>query len=278
MSTIIALWKRGLKAFIRNKTGLIFSLIFPFFFVYVFGAIFKNDFIDNPIAYMLSGVIITTVFESALNLASSTVDDMVGGFMKEVLVSPAKRIYVALGQLLSAATVATLQGILILVIGLFIGIEFHNFTTPIYILITMIFIGIVFSGVGLFMATKVRNGQTFQIVKTAVTMPLTFLSGAYIPLSMLPNTLKVIAYLNPMTYATAFFRMIVLEKANLSTSELLKEGLVVDINGFLITPFMTFIIILTIGIIFLLLSTISFVKTDFSRLNRSATDGNAIWG
>lgn len=67
MNTIFALWKRGMKAFIRNKTGLIFSLVFPFFFVYVFGAIFKNDAIENPTAYMLSGVIITTVFESSLN-------------------------------------------------------------------------------------------------------------------------------------------------------------------------------------------------------------------
>lgn len=278
MNTVFALWKRGLKAFIRNKTGLIFSLIFPFFFVYVFGAIFKNDFIDNPIAYMLSGVIITTVFESALNLASSTVDDMVSGFMKEVLVSPAKRVYVALGQLLSAATVSTLQGILILVIGLFIGIKFTDWRTPLLVLFSMIFIGIVFSGVGLFLATKVRNGQTFQIVKTAVTMPLTFLSGAYIPLSMLPGSLRFVAYFNPMTYATAFFRMIVLEKAGLSVPELIKEGLVVEINGFAITPFMTFAIILIIGLVFLLLSTISFVKTDFSRLNRSATDANALWG
>lgn len=278
MNTVFALWKRGLKAFIRNKTGLIFSLIFPFFFVYVFGAIFKNDFIDNPIAYMLSGVIITTVFESALNLASSTVDDMVSGFMKEVLVSPAKRVYVALGQLLSAATVSTLQGILILVIGLFIGIKFTDWRTPLLVLFSMIFIGIVFSGVGLFLATKVRNGQTFQIVKTAVTMPLTFLSGAYIPLSMLPGSLRFVAYFNPMTYATAFFRMIVLEKADLSVPELIKEGLVVEINGFAITPFMTFAIILIIGLVFLLLSTISFVKTDFSRLNRSAADANALWG
>lgn len=278
MNTVFALWKRGLKAFVRNKTGLIFSLIFPFFFVYVFGAIFKNDFIDNPIAYMLSGVIITTVFESALNLASSTVDDMVSGFMKEVLVSPAKRVYVALGQLLSAATVATLQGILILVIGSFIGIRFTKWSTPFFVLLSMIFIGIVFSGVGLFLATKVRNGQTFQIVKTAVTMPLTFLSGAYIPLSMLPKSLRFVAYLNPMTYATAFFRMIVLEKAHLSVPDLIKEGLVVEINGFAITPFMTFAVILIIGLIFLLLSTISFVKTDFSRMNRSATDANALWG
>jgi len=278
MNTVFALWKRGLKAFVRNKTGLVFSLMFPFFFVYVFGAIFKNDFIENPIAYMLSGVIITTVFESALNLASSTVDDMVSGFMKEVLVSPAKRVYVALGQLLSAATVSTLQGILILVIGLFIGIKFTDWKTPFLVLLSMIFIGIVFSGVGLFLATKVRNGQTFQIVKTAVTMPLTFLSGAYIPIAMLPGSLRFVAYFNPITYATAFFRMIVLEKTDLPISDLIKEGLVVEINGFAITPFMTFAIILIIGLVFLLLSTISFVKTDFSRLNRSATDANALWG
>jgi len=278
MNTVFALWKRGLKAFIRNRTGLIFSLIFPFFFVYVFGAIFKNDFIANPIAYMLSGVIITTVFESSLNLASSTVDDMVSGFMKEVLVSPAKRIAVAMGQLLSAATVATVQGVLILIIGLFIGIKFTTWTTPIYILFAMIFVGLAFSGVGLFLATIVRSGQTFQIVKTAVTMPLTFVSGAYIPISMLPDTLKYVAYLNPMTYATAFFRMIVLEKTNLSTAELVKEGLAIDINGFVVTPIMSFAIIVTIGFIFLILSTNSFVKTDFSRVNRSSSDASALWG
>ena len=127
MDTIFALWIRGFKAFIRNRTGLISSLAFPFFFVYVFGAIFKNDLIQNPIAYMLSGVIIATVFESSLNLASSTVDDMISGFMKEVLVSPARRIAVAIGQLLSAATVSTLQGILILIIGFFINVSICSY-------------------------------------------------------------------------------------------------------------------------------------------------------
>lgn len=278
MNTVLALWIRGLKAFIRNRTGLIFSIIFPFFFIYVFGAIFKNDFIENPIAYMLSGVIITTVFESSLNLASSTVDDMVSGFMKEVLVSPAKRIAVAAGQLLSAATVSTLQGILILIIGLFIGIKFTTWTTPLYILFAMLCVGTVFSSVGLFLATKVRSGQTFQIIKTAITMPLTFISGAYIPLSMLPMTLRYIAYINPMTYATAFFRMIVLEKTDLTNAELVQEGLAIDINGFIVTPIMSFTIIIALGIIFLILSTNSFVKTDFSRINRSSKDASDLWG
>lgn len=278
MNTVFALWKRGLKAFIRNRTGLIFSLVFPFFFVYVFGAIFKNNSIENPIAYMLSGVIITTVFEGSLNLASSTVDDMVSGFMKEVLVSPAKRITVALGQLLSAATVSTIQGVMILILGLFIGIKFTTWVTPLWVLLAMISVGIVFSGVGLYLATIVRNGQTFQIVKTAVTMPLTFISGAYIPLSMLPNTLRYVAYINPMTYATAFFRMVVLEKTNLSSKELVKQGLAIEIRGFIVTPIMSFAIIMAIGIVFLILSTNSFVKTDFSRLNRSSSDASALWG
>ncbi|WHH61158.1 ABC transporter permease [Petroclostridium sp. X23] len=278
MNTVFALWRRGLKAFLRNRVGLIFTLIFPFFFVYVFGAIFKNEFIKNPIAYMLSGVIITTVFESALNLASTTVDDMVSGFMKEVLVSPAKRIAVAMGQLLSAATVSTLQGIMILIFGFFVGIKFTTWTTPLFVLLAMICVGLVFSGVGLYLATIVRSGQTFQIIKTAVTLPLTFTSGAYLPLSMLPDSLKYVAYMNPMTYATAFFRMIVLEKTNLPPAELVKEGLAIDINGFIITPILSLAIILAIGLIFLILSTNSFVRTDFSRISRSATDASALWG
>ena len=278
MNTVYILWIRGLKAFIRNKTGLVFSLIFPLFFVYVFGAIFKTEFIENPIAYMLSGVVITTVFESSLTLASTTVDDMVSGFMKEVLVSPTKRISVAVGQLLSAATVATAQGILVLAIGMFVGIRFTTWLTPLLVLFAMISVGLVFSGVGLYMATKVRNGQTFQIIKAAISMPLTFISGAYVPLSILPDTLRFFAYFNPMTYATAFFRMVVLEKTNLAPEQLVREGLAIDINGFIVTPFLSFVIIIAIGVVFLFLATNSFIKTDFSRVNRSATDANAIWG
>ncbi len=278
MHTIIALWIRGLKAFVRNRVGLIFSLVFPFFFVYVFGAVFKNGFIDNPIPYMLSGVIITTVFESSLNLASSTVDDLISGFMKEVLVSPVKRIHVAVGQLLAAATVATMQGIMILILGLFTGIRFTSIRTPFYVLGTMVCVGIVFSGVGLFMATKVKNGQTFQIVKTAITMPLTFLSGAYIPLQLLPKTLKVVAYLNPMTYATSFFRMIILEKQNNSSEQLVNEGIAIQIGDFVISPILSFLILMGIGFIFLVLATRSFTKTDFSKLNRSSNDASALWG
>ena len=269
MDIIVALWFRNIKIFTRNRVQLVFTIIMPFFFLYVFSAIFKNDSIQNPVNYMLAGIVITTVFQTSLTIATSTIEDIVSGFMKEVLVSPVKRIQIATGQLLSAATIATMQGIIILFIGYFIGLKFTSFITPFAVIIVMIVVGLVFSGLGLFLATLVKDSQTFQIVITAITMPLTFLCGAYIPLSLLPKVLQYVAYFNPMTYTTAFFRTIILEKTSLTTDQLIAEQLAFKIGNFVITPFISMVIVLIFGLIFLLLSTYVFSRVDFSRINRS---------
>jgi ABC-2 type transport system permease protein len=277
MNIIVALWFRNIKIFVRNRVQLIFTIIMPFFFLYVFSAIFKNDNIKNPVNYMLAGIVITTVFQTSLTIATSTIEDIVSGFMKEVLVSPVKRIQIAAGQLLSAATIATLQGIIILFIGYFIGLKFTSWITPFAVIAVMIVVGLVFSGLGLFLAALVKNSQTFQIVVTAITMPLTFLCGAYIPLSLLPKVLQYIAYLNPMTYTTAFFRTIILEKTSLTTDQLMAEQLAFKIGGFIITPPISMVIVMIFGMIFLLLSTSVFSKVDFSRINRSKSKEGDIW-
>ena len=141
----------------------------------------------------------------------------------------------------------------------------------------MIVVGLVFSGLGLFLAALVKNSQTFQIVITAITMPLTFLCGAYIPLSMLPKALQYVAYLNPMTYTTAFFRTIILEKTSLTTDQMVTEQLAFKIGSFVITPPISMAIVIIFGIVFLLLSTFVFSKVDFSRINRSKSKDADIW-
>ncbi|WP_143756577.1 ABC transporter permease [Clostridium pasteurianum] len=263
MQVIAALWFRNLKIFARNRVQLVFTIIMPFFFLYVFSAIFKNDNISNPVNYMLAGIVITTVFQTAITIATSTIEDIVSGFMKEVLVSPVKRMQIAAGQLLSAATIATLQGIIILFIGYFIGLKFTSFITPFAVIVVMAAVGLVFSGLGLFLAALVKNSQTFQIVITAITMPLTFLCGAYIPLSLLPKILQYFAYLNPMTYTTAFFRTIILEKTSLTTEQLIEEQLAFKIGNFVITPTISMLIVIIFGLVFLLLATLVFSKVDF---------------
>lgn len=277
MEIITALWFRNIKIFVRNRIQLIFTIIMPFFFLYVFSAIFKTDDITNPVNYMLAGIVITTVFQTSLTIASSTIDDIVSGFMKEVLVSPVKRVHIAAGQLLSAATIATLQGVIILFIGYFIGLKFTSIITPFLVILVMIAVGIVFSGLGLFLAATVKNSQTFQVVVAAISMPLTFLCGAYIPISLLPKALQYVAYFNPMTYTTAFFRTIILEKTSLSIEQLVAEQLAFKLGNFVITPPVSMLIVAVFGFVFLLLSTYVFTTVDFSKINRSKSKEEDIW-
>lgn len=272
MSVIQTLWIRNLKAFVRNKPALIFNLVFPLFFIFVFGEIFRNDHIENPVAFMLAGIIISTVFDSSLRVSTSTIDDISSGFMKEVLVSPVSRLTIAVGQFISSATVAAVQGVIIFAVGFFIGFRVTSVFTVIYAVLAMIFVGLVFSGFGLLLATKAKNIQTFQAVSMAVTMPMTFLSGAYIPLSMLNDVLTHIAYFNPMTYAVAFFRAIALERTGLPSAALVSEELALSIGSLTIGPIASAMILLAFGAIFLVLSTITFVNVDFSRINRNKND------
>jgi ABC-2 type transport system permease protein len=272
MRVIHALWLRNLKSFVRNKPALIFNLIFPFFFIFVFGEIFRNDFIENPVSYMLAGIIVVTVFDSSFRVSSSTIEDMTSGFMKEVLVSPISRLTVAVGQFISSATVATVQGIIIFCVGFAIGLRVTSPVTVILALLAMIFVGLVLAGFGLLIATLTKNTQTFQAVSIAITMPMTFMSGAYIPLSMLPDALRYAGYFNPLTYAVALFRIITLEKLNTPAAELVQEQLAFDIGGVIIAPLESLLILLVFGAVFLALSALAFARVDFSKMNRSKDD------
>lgn len=277
MRIIFALWQRNLKTFVRNRIQLVLTIAMPFFFLYVFNAVFRNEYIEDPINYMLAGIVITNVFQTALSIATSTITDIVSGFMKEVLVSPVRRIQIAAGQILSAATISTFQGIIVLIIGWFIGLKFASFVTPFAVVGVMIVVGIAFSALGLLLATLVKNAQTFQVVEMSITMPLTFLCGAYIPLSLLPSVLQYVAYFNPMTYATAFFRTVILEKMALSPEQLVNEQLAFPIGGIIITPWLSLFIVLLLGAVFLLLATLVFAKVDFSKINRSKAPDSDIW-
>lgn len=269
MRIVIALWFRNIKLFFRNRVQLILIAILPFFYLYLLSTIFKSVSISNPITYVLAGIIIIVVFQTSLNIATSTIDDIVSGYMKEVLVSPVKRIQVAAGQILASTTIATLQGIIILIVGYFIGMTYTSIITPITIIIFMIFVGIVFSAFGLFFATLSKNAQTFQIISVAITTPITFLCGVYVPLSLLPTGLQYVALFNPMTYATVLFRTVSLEKMSLSIDELLHEHIAFQVDQFIITPKISIIVVLLFGLLFLCLSTFAFSKVDFSTIHRS---------
>jgi len=158
-------------------------------------------------------------------------------------------------------------------VGFFIGIKITSPVTVVLALLAMIFIGLVLAGFGLLIATMTKNTQTFQAVSIAITMPMTFMSGAYIPIFMLPPALRYVAYFNPMTYAVSLFRSITLEKYNLPVSELVAEDLAFKIGQLTLGPVQALAILLVFGVLFITLSALAFARVDFSKMNRSKDDG-----
>jgi len=276
MAVINALVLRNLKAFWRNRPALIANMIIPFFFIFVFSSIFQG-----AISMMLAGIIIATSFDSGLRVSSNTIDDMASGFMKEVLVSPVSRFTIAVGQFVSSAIIGSVQGLMIYVIGLifFPDIRPNSPLTVLLVIASMAFVGLIFAGFGLLMASKAKNMQTFQALSMAITMPMTFISGAYIPLFSLPVALQWVGRFNPMTYAVHFFRDIaIVSRDEIMEYTLMREQEILQFWGLNITPTVAILILVVFGAVFLFLSTMTFTRIDFSKMNRNKMDAVDMWG
>lgn len=101
-------------------------------------------------------------------------------------------------------------------------------------------------------------------------MPLTFVSGAYIPTTIIPGFLLPVVYLNPLTYTTSIFRYIALGAYKLTTIELLEQGMAFSIGGFVITPIMGLATTVLIGAFFSVLCVRKFNQADFSAVKAAA--------
>ncbi|HEX9060922.1 MAG TPA: ABC transporter permease [Clostridia bacterium] len=267
MRAVTAILKRNLTNFTRDKMRFFFTIFMSVFFLFIFSFIMKSTVTGfaQPLNYLISGIIIMTVFQSALNNSTGILEDISSGFMREILISPVKRWQISIGQILSSSVLALLQGLIVIILGLFIGLRIDtlHFIEMVGVIIV---VGITFSSIGLFLASLAKNSTTFQIMISVVVMPLTFLSGAYIPTTVMPSFLRPIVYLNPLTYTTSIFRYISLKMESMSSDMLVKAGVAFNIHGLVITPYLGLLVVVIIGVVFFSLCVYQFNKADFSNV------------
>jgi len=264
---ITAILSRNLLKLRRDRMKLFLNLFMSGLFLFIFSFVIKSTApgLDHPLNYLISGIIIMTVFQSALSNSMNILEDISSGFMKEILVAPISRWQIATGHVLSAMVVSVIQGLIIVIIGLFMGLNI-DLLHGISMVGLMLLVGLTFSALGLYLATLAKESGNFQLLITIVSFPLTFLSGAYIPTMALPGILLPFVYLNPLTYTTAAFRYVALNLGNMDTAGLVKAGVAFNINGFIITPFMSILLIIVMCIVFFSLCVSRFSKADFSRV------------
>ncbi len=121
------IWYRDLLRFWHDKMRMMGSITFPLMFLFVFGSGLsaRMGFISPGVdfaQFMFPSIIGMTVLMNSFMAGVSVVWDRDFGFLKEVLVAPISRASVAVGKTLGAATVALLQGIIILLFAPLIGV------------------------------------------------------------------------------------------------------------------------------------------------------------
>jgi ABC-2 type transport system permease protein len=156
--------------------------------------------------FLAPGIVGMSILFTALFTGIEVIWDKQFGFLKETLVAPVPRLSIMLGRTLGGATVATLQGVIVLALSFIIG---FRPATPGLIplaLVAMLIISLVFTALGTAIASVLNDMQGFQLIMNFVVMPTFFLSGALFPLSGLPRVISVIAASDPLTYGVDALR------------------------------------------------------------------------
>jgi ABC-2 type transport system permease protein len=121
------------------------------------------------------------------------------GFLREMLVAPVRRGAIVWGKCLGGATVATLQGVVILGLAGAVGVPYSP-----ALLLTLVgellLLSFTLTAIGVLVAARMRNIQTYFAVTQVFLMPMFFLSGSLFPLSNLPSWLHLLTRIDPLTY------------------------------------------------------------------------------
>jgi len=242
-------------AFLDDRKSHLVSLLAPFFFLYLFSEWFRSPYIDDPVPFMLVGLVVVEVFQFALRASAAAI-----GSMGTTCLFPAPRLHIAAGQLLAVTGIATAMGFIIFVAGFFMGIGAPSIGTLLAGIGTIFFLGFVFSSFGLFLAVVIKNPQTLGALITAITLTLPFFSAAYVFISLLPNLFHVISYYNPLTYAVSLFRIVSLGLWNAPMEYLVNMELAFSVGGVMITPLESFFVLGGFGLVFLVLFAVCFRK------------------
>jgi ABC-2 type transport system permease protein len=213
-------WRRDLIRFTSDRMRIATMLIQPLLFLFVLGAGLETlaaastDGVDLK-TFIFPGVICMALVFSAMFNAVSLVMDREFGFLREMLVAPVRRSSIVVGKCLGGATVATLQGVILLALAGLVDVPYD----PLLLLGLFglqLLLAFTVSAFGVMVAVRLKQIQTFTTVMQMLVMPLFFLSGALYPISGLPTWLDVLTRLNPLTYAVDPMRRLIFSHLDVS--------------------------------------------------------------
>jgi len=221
MRKVYYIWLREIKRYKRSRPRIVGSLGLPLLFLFALGFGLKSYLKiggANYLEFILPGIVSMAVLMNSMMSGVSVIWDKQFGFLREMIVSPVSRTRIIIGKTLGGATTALIQGMLILLISIFMGIKLPTAGGFLLALVFMVMIGIAFSALGLCFASRMDDMEAFPLIMNFVIFPLFFLAGTLFPVKgqNIPQVLRVIAHLDPLTYGVDAVRFGLVGVSNFS--------------------------------------------------------------
>jgi ABC-2 type transport system permease protein len=123
---------------------------------------------------------------------------------------PINRLSIVLGRLTEVAIQAVMQGAIVLVLLLAVGVRFKTgFVGVLAIFALLILFAMAWSCVGMIAALRTQNARLVQSMFVLV-FPFLYLTTSQAPVNLLPPTFQAIVRVNPVTYVVEGVRALVL--------------------------------------------------------------------
>ncbi len=200
----------------HDPTELFTRALQPALWMLVFGEVFTQvraiptgsiSYID----FMAPGILAQSVLFVAIFYGIAIIWERDLGIVHKFLASPVPRSALVLGKALSAGVRALSQAVIIYLLALLLGVKIDwSVASLIGILFVVIISAGLFSTFSLIIACIVKTRERFMGIGQVLTMPLFFASNAIYPIAIMPQWLKVIAHVNPLTYEVDALRALML--------------------------------------------------------------------
>ena len=222
LRAIRIVWRRELIRFRSDRVRIVTTLVQPLLFLFVLGSGLQQlssastDGVDLK-TFLYPGILCISVMFTAMFSAASIVWDREFGFLREMMVAPIRRSSIVIGKCLGGATVAGLQGLIIVALAGAVHVP-YDAALIVGIVALQLLLAFTITAFGVMVAVRIKQLQSFMGVMQMIVMPMFFISGALFPVANLPGWLAFLNRIDPLTYAVDPMRRLVFAHLDLSAA------------------------------------------------------------
>src|SRR6202166_489525 len=166
LRAIKIVWRRELIRFRADRIRMVTSLVQPLLFLFVLGSGLQRlssagTHGVNLKTFIFPGILCIAVMFTAMFSAASIVWDREFGFLREMMVAPIRRSSIVIGKVLGGATVASLQGAIIICLAGFVKVPYAP-VLILEILALQLLLAFAITAFGVMVAVRISQMQAFM--------------------------------------------------------------------------------------------------------------------